>query len=376
MAVPYSRYVVGSLPWYGFLIVLGAAFAIWLAGREEKVAGLPKDTFVDLALRVLPIGILGARLYYVAFSWDAYREDPLSILYIWNGGLAIYGGLIAGFLTILFFCRKRKLPLSRVCDALIPGVAFAQALGRWGNYFNQEAYGLPFRASSPFCFFPLAILIEENGIPVWHMATFFYESVMDFCIFLFLLWGRRKMFSKPGDVFCFYLYLYGAGRLIVENFRMDALYAGNQTVRVSQLLSVMVCAAVFFFQIYRLQKERVWSGEPTPEGDREAHAGHGSAHMPPWMLFSCCLGAILLILLMIYCLCPNLPILNRPAAQLFFLAGSVLALTALLLANYFRYSSGGVFYANHKDEESAVPGGAALDGPGPGKGREADHHGT
>ena len=130
MAVPYSRYVVGSLPWYGFLIVLGAAFAIWLAGREEKVAGLPKDTFVDLALRVLPIGILGARLYYVAFSWDAYREDPLSILYIWNGGLAIYGGLIAGFLTILFFCRKRKLPLSRVCDALIPGVAFARRSSR------------------------------------------------------------------------------------------------------------------------------------------------------------------------------------------------------------------------------------------------------
>ena len=241
MSVAPSRFLLGRLPWYSVLIVIGAALAIWLAAREKEKYGLPKGTMVDLALRVLPVGILGARLYYVLFSWSAYRDNPVSMLYIWEGGLAIYGGLIAGFLCVWIFCRRRKLSLLTVCDALIPGVALAQAIGRWGNYFNQEAYGRLITTPG-LCFFPLGVQIAGSAGLEWHMATFFYESVLDFGIFLFLRLRWDRMRSHRGDTLFTYLFLYGAARLIVENFRMDSLYAG--TVRVSQLLSVVLCAGL------------------------------------------------------------------------------------------------------------------------------------
>ena len=253
MSIPSSRYVFGSISWYGLLIVTGAALAVFLASREEKRAGLPKDTIIDLALWVLPIGIIGARLYYVAFSWSSYRDNPLSILNIHEGGLAIYGGLIAGVITVILFCRHRKLSVLKVFDVIAPGVALAQALGRWGNYFNQEAYGLPLTDPS-LCFFPLGVQIMENGAPVWHMATFFYESILDFAIFLFLIIARRKLPHRTGDVFFGYLFLYGATRLIVENFRMDSLYSGGE-VRVSQLLSVLICGAILIALFVRCSRE-------------------------------------------------------------------------------------------------------------------------
>ena len=255
MSVPSSRLLFGLVPWYSVLIVIGAALAVWLASREEKIIPLPKDTIIDLALYVLPIGILGARLYYVAFSWETFRRDPIRILYIWEGGLAIYGGLIAGLLVIVVFCRLRKLSVRAVCDAVAPGVALAQSIGRWGNYFNQEAYGLPLR-NPALCFFPLAVQINEGGTPVWHMATFFYESLLDLVIFLFLLRARRRWFRRRGDVLFFYLFLYGAARLVVENFRMDSLYAGR-SVRISQLLSLLCCIALLIFYLHRsLLEER------------------------------------------------------------------------------------------------------------------------
>ena len=250
LAVPPSRLFLGVFPWYGFLIVLGAGLAVLLADREAGRQHLPKDSVIDLALRVLPAGILGARLYYVLFSWQEYIGHPLSILFIWEGGLAIYGGLIAGFLVVLLFCRRRKLSLFLVLDILVPGVSLAQAIGRWGNYFNQEAYGLPLRQGSPLCFFPLAVLIRSSAGSEWHLAAFFYESVLDLLIFLFLLWGRRRFFRRQGDVLCFYLLLYAAGRLVIEDLRMDSLYLGS-SIRVSQLLSVLLCLLVFLFFLGR-----------------------------------------------------------------------------------------------------------------------------
>ena len=239
MGIPSSRYIFGTVPWYSVLIVIGAAAAIFLADREAKRQGFPQDTVIDLALRVLPLGILGARLYYVLFSWPLFRDRPLSVLYIWEGGLAIYGGLLAGCLTVFFFCRRRRLSVRAVLDLLAPGVALAQALGRWGNYFNQEAYGLP--VSSPALrFFPLAVPIPENGTLVWHVATFFLASVLDLALCLFLLYGRRRLFRQSGDCFLFYLLFYAAGRLFLERLRMDSLMLGGG-IRVSQLLSVLAC---------------------------------------------------------------------------------------------------------------------------------------
>ena len=248
MAVPYSRYFLYPVPWYSVLIVTGATLAIWLASREARRLTLPKDTILDLALWVLPFGILGARIYYVIFSWDQFRQNLLSTLYIWQGGLAIYGGLLAGILVIVIFCTKRKIPAWLLCDLLAPGVALAQSIGRWGNYFNQEAYGIPI-SNPAFQFFPIAVLISEQHGNVWHLATFFMESVWNILIFLFLMISRRSWFRKQGDVFLFYAFLYAAGRLIVEDFRMDSLYSSS--MRISQVLSfavILIIGGQIFFR--------------------------------------------------------------------------------------------------------------------------------
>ena len=242
MEMPSSRYVFGIIPWYSLLIVCGAGLAVWLASRHANRAGLPRDTILDLALFVLPVGILGARLYYVIFSWNDFRQDPLSILRIWEGGLAIYGGLIAGFLVVLLFSLQRKIPLRTLLDCIVPGVALAQAIGRWGNYFNMEAYGLPIQQAG-FQFFPVAVLIPGQGGFSWHMATFFYESVCDFLLFLFLtrLFYRHR--RKTGDVLFFYFLGYGCSRLLIEQLRTDSLYSAS--IRVSQLVSFVLIAFVF-----------------------------------------------------------------------------------------------------------------------------------
>ena len=240
-SIPYSRFIFGQVPWYSFLIVIGASFAIFLAAREERRIGLPKDTIIDLALFLLPCGIIGARLYYVIFSWIQFKDDPLSIFRVWEGGLAIYGGIISGLLVLLLFCRKRRLSALTLCDIIAPGLVLAQALGRWGNWFNIEAYGLTV-TDPALCFFPYAVQVPEDGY-AWHMATFFYESFWNLFVFVFLMIGRRKSLRLRGDVFCFYLLLYAAGRLVIEELRLDSLYASS-SVRVSQLLSILLCIGV------------------------------------------------------------------------------------------------------------------------------------
>lgn len=240
-SIPYSRYLIGHIPWYSVLIVLGVILAIVLTCREERQAGLPKDTVIDLALWIIPFGIIGARIYYVVFAWDQFKEDPFSIFRIWEGGLAIYGGIIAGFIVLVAFCRKRNIKLLKLCDMIVPGLALAQSIGRWGNWFNIEAYGLAV-TNANLCFFPVALQVPADGY-IWHLATFFYESLWDFLVFLFLIIARRRFLHRQGDVFFFYLLLYAAGRLVIEELRLDSLYAVS-SVRISQLLSIILCIAV------------------------------------------------------------------------------------------------------------------------------------
>ncbi|MBR5961269.1 MAG: prolipoprotein diacylglyceryl transferase [Clostridia bacterium] len=242
-SIPYSRYLFYPVTWYSFLIVAGASVALLLACREEKRVQLPHDTILDLALWLIPGGIIGARIYYVLFSFHQFHSDLLSVFRIWEGGLAIYGGIIAGLLVMFFFCRHRNLSFLLLCDIIVPGLAFAQSVGRWGNWFNMEAFGLPVTDSFP-CVFPLAVQIPADGY-AWHLATFFYESVWDFAIFVFLLFSRHALLKKEkGDVFFFYLFLYASGRLIIEELRIDSLFASS--VRISQLLSALLCASILF----------------------------------------------------------------------------------------------------------------------------------
>ena len=327
MAAPSSRLIFGLLPWYGVLIVVGISLAVLLASREANRLHLPEDTVIDLALRVLPLGILGARLYYVAFSWPVFRTHPLSVLYIWEGGLAVYGGIIAGLLTAFVFCRRRHIRFDMMLDILAPGVALAQAIGRWGNYFNQEAYGIPVSIPA-FRFFPLSVLISESGVPVWHAAAFFYESVLDFGIFCFLLWGRRYFFRCPGDVFGSYAMLYAAGRLLIENLRTDSLYLSGR-IRVSQLLSLMICFVFFLMLAFRRQASgtgfqlRFFSVLPFLPGI-------------PVLFF--CLGW-----------CP--PLLASVKSQLLLLGAFSLLNTLSAIVLYQQDQTSEVIYANHEMEK-------------------------
>ena len=255
MSVPYSRYLIYPIPWYSFLIVLGASLAVFLAVKEEKRSGIKKDTVIDLVLIMLPVGIIGARIYYVVFSWPQFRDDFFSVFRIWEGGLAIYGGILAGLVVLILFCKKRGLPTLLLCDIIVPSLALAQSIGRWGNYFNMEAYG--FTITDPrFCFFPFAVQIPADGY-AWHLATFFYESLWDFSIFLFLVVFRRKYHKlKQGDLFFFYAFLYAAGRLAIEEMRLDSLYAVS-SVRISQLLSVIICLLIIIYYLIKAKNSKI-----------------------------------------------------------------------------------------------------------------------
>lgn len=237
MSIPYSRYVFGSLPWYGLLIVCGIAAAMMLCTHEEKRLGLKQDTVIDAAFWVIPSGLIGARLYYVIFQWEHFAPDPLSILRLWEGGLAIYGGVIGGLVGVLLFSRHRRINPAVMADMIVPGLALAQSIGRWGNYFNMEAYGRPI-TDAAWQFFPVGVQIPSGDGYAWHMATFFYESCWDMAVFLLLWFVIRKRTSKPGTTTLWYLLLYGAGRFLIEGLRMDSLM--TSTIRVSQLLSLIL----------------------------------------------------------------------------------------------------------------------------------------
>ena len=227
-----------SIRFYGLLIALGIGLGILLAMRRERRFGLPKDTVIDLALCGVPSAILGARLYYVVFSWSAYADHPLSALYIWEGGLAIYGGILGGLAAGLIYAKVKRLNFLTLADLVAPSFALGQAVGRWGNFFNQEAYGRAVTAEW-MRRFPIAVFIQSDGL--WHYATFFYESCWCALIVAFLLIADRKgLFRRPGDTFLTYALLYAVERALVEGLRTDSLYWG--LVRVSQALSV--CAAV------------------------------------------------------------------------------------------------------------------------------------
>ncbi len=239
-AIPYSRYLVGSLPWYSVLIVLAMLIGLLLCTHEQKRLQLPKDLFVDLALCLIPSAIIGARLYYVIFSWNQFSGDILRIFRIWEGGLAIYGGIFGGTIALVAFCCVRKLPLLHIADILVPALSLGQAIGRWGNYFNMEAYGAEI-TNAAWQFFPAAVLVFGADGYEWHMATFFYESCADLLIFIVLWFIIRKRKQWNGQSLAVYMLMYGIARAWIEGLRTDSLYIG--TIRVSQLLSLLIAFA-------------------------------------------------------------------------------------------------------------------------------------
>lgn len=248
-----------SIYWYGILISLAVLLGIILAYREAKRKGWNPDHILDFALLAIPLAIVCARIYYVIFEWPRYADNPISALYVWEGGIAIYGGVIGGLLAALIFTKWRKVSFWQLCDIAAPSLVLGQCIGRWGNYFNQEAFGYQV-ASSSQQWFPFAVYIESTG--TWHYATFFYESLACALIFVFLLIYRRKS-KTDGNVFLWYLLLYGIERAFVEGLRTDSLYIGG-VVRVSQLLSVVLVIFAAVMLIVRKRKAVFNAGEVDP----------------------------------------------------------------------------------------------------------------
>lgn len=225
--------------WYSIFIFLGLFVGGFFALFESKKFGISEDFMINMIFYLIPISIIGARLYYVMFNLQYYSQNTNEIFQIWNGGLAIHGGIIFGVLWIMIYCAKYKVRFIRILDILAPGLIIGQAIGRWGNFFNQEAYGsivsLEFLQKIKLPQFIIdGMYINGN----YYHPTFLYESLFNLLGFIILLFIRRKKYIKLGQITSLYLIWYGIGRLIIEAMRMDSLMWGD--FKVAQLISLMM----------------------------------------------------------------------------------------------------------------------------------------
>ncbi|MDR2976964.1 MAG: prolipoprotein diacylglyceryl transferase [Streptococcaceae bacterium] len=240
-----------EIHWYAIIIVCGVALAVWLAMREAPRKKIDPESVIDFILIAFPLSIIGARLYYVIFQWPYYSQHPGEIVAIWDGGNAIYGSLIVGFITLLVFCYYKMIKLRDFLDIAIPGVLIAQAIGRWGNFVNQEAYGTVVKNLS---YLPNFISQQMYIDGQFRQPTFLFESIGTFIGFILIMIFRHRLtFLKSGDIFGFYLVWYGMVRFIVEGMRTDSLMLGP--ARVSQWLSVfLILAGIAFFILNHKKK--------------------------------------------------------------------------------------------------------------------------
>ena len=218
--------------WYGIIIALGFLLAVIYMMRRAPVFGLTQDDVLDEVLWAVPIGVICARLYYCIFYWELYADNPISILYIWEGGLAIYGGVIGGAITILAVSRVKKIPTGVMLDVAAMGVLIGQIFGRWGNFMNREAHG-----TVTDSFFKMG-LVDASGAVTYYHPTFLYESVWNLVGFLALHFLTKKR-KFDGQIFLSYLTWYGLGRVWIEGLRTDSLYLFSTGIRVSQLVAAL-----------------------------------------------------------------------------------------------------------------------------------------
>ena len=237
-------FTIGNLDirWYGILISLGIICGMILALREVKKQGINEDKFLDLILIVIPCSIIGARIYYVIFNWDYYRGDIFAIINIRGGGLAIHGGLLTAFVLGYFICRIKKLDFYKISDIASPCIALGQSIGRWGNYINKEAFG-------SHTDLPWGILVNGDRVH----PTFFYESIWDFGLFLFLMKFRKKK-KYEGQLFVLYIITYSIGRFFIEGLRTDSLMLGP--LKAAQIISIIGISIGIILNMY-LKKRNI-----------------------------------------------------------------------------------------------------------------------
>ena len=269
LEIPFGGDTV-TVKFYGVIIAFGFILAALFGGRKAYVWKMSLDHMVDVLIYGIFGAVIGARLYYVAFQWDYYKNDLLSIFKIWEGGLAIYGGIIGGIIAAYFVCRKTGLPFLKLLDLIGMALPIGQGIGRWGNFTNQEAFGV--NTTSLFGMTSDKIVDYINGhqqefiqngiemnpdLPVH--PTFLYESVWCLLGFLILYIICQKFHKFDGQLILGYGIIYGLERTVVEGLRIDSLYIANTNLRVSQLVSlvlVIVCTAITIYKFVKLNKEK------------------------------------------------------------------------------------------------------------------------
>ena len=222
-----------SIHYYGLIIAIGLVLAVVYCSKRASQFGLDEDTLLDGVLWVTPVAVICARIYYCAFSWELYADNPISVLYIWEGGIAIYGSVIGAILGVIVFCKVKKLRITAVLDLVSLGFLIGQFIGRWGNFMNREAFG-----AETDSFLRMGLMKASTGEITYYHPTFLYESLWNFVGFVILHFLSKKR-KYDGQVALGYLVWYGLGRAFIEGLRTDSLYIGP--FRVSQLLAAGSC---------------------------------------------------------------------------------------------------------------------------------------
>lgn len=239
-----------SIRWYSVLILIGIVIGFLLAEKEGKKFKLPDDFIFNMGFWVVLFGIIGARLYYVIFNFSIYKNNLLDIFRIWNGGLAIHGGIIVGLITLIVYCKINRVNFLRITDIVVPSLILAQAIGRWGNFFNSEAHGpITTLENLEKLHIPDFIINGMNINGIYYHPTFLYESL--WCLFgfvLILLIRRFYKYLKSGQLTCFYMMWYSVGRLFIESLRTDSLMLGDY--KVAQLVSIVMFILGFLGFVY------------------------------------------------------------------------------------------------------------------------------
>lgn len=261
-----------TIHWYGVIIAVGFLLAVLYAVKRSKQFGLTEENIIDLLIFSVPLAIIGARLYYVIFSWDDYKDNLVDVFKIWNGGLAIYGGVIGAVIGLLIFSKVKKVKLGAAADVGGLGLLIGQAIGRWGNFVNQEAFG---EQTTIFCRMGLMRYIadaKEYRVFYYH-PCFLYESLWNALGLLILhFYSKKRKFD--GEIFLLYLVWYGIGRALIEGLRTDSLYFFGSNLRVSQVLAIL-CVIVGLGAILYVRVAK----NPEPE-DLWVNRGQKAAAVP------------------------------------------------------------------------------------------------
>ncbi len=270
---PVREFSLGplSIHMYGLVIVTGLVLAVIYCMRRANQFGLTEDHILDGVLWVTPFAFLCARAYYCAFSWELYAANPISVLYIWQGGIAIYGGVLGAVVGMLVFCKIKKISLGATLDLVLMGFLIGQAIGRWGNFFNREAFGAETDA-----WLRMGLYSPLTDSITYHHPTFLYESLWNALGFVVLHFLSKKR-TFDGQIALGYALWYGLGRTFIEGLRTDSLYIPGTALRVSQVLAAVSCitaAAVLAYFVIKPPKKtmfvhRVAEETETNEGGTE-----------------------------------------------------------------------------------------------------------